>query len=371
MKALTVVVALATFGALAGGIAGCYHPKIENGAIFCGPQNACPTGYACAVDARCYTTDTVGMVSPPPTPIPSPFGTGELGALDLTGMTGVLMLSTNDGGISFFPTGGGDVLMVPAVAVFAHAQSSGPPVAIWNFTVLNIPTTVTVQVTTNSLAIPVFAATQSITIAGVVSLDGVGGLNGAASTSGHNPDSAAAGAGGGAADGSGGGGGGGAYGTNGATGSGSGGVGGLSYGTPTVLPVLFGAGGGGGGALASAPSPLPGVGGPGGGAIGLLSPTVEIDGTISVNGIDGATGNGGGGGGAGGSILISAGIVTIGAGATLSAMGGHGGVGAAGGSGGGDGGTGRIYITATTLNAGGNVTPAADIGAAPLTSFPR
>jgi len=46
MRARLMILALA--------LAGCFRPDIEDGAIACGPETACPPGYECGSDNRCW-----------------------------------------------------------------------------------------------------------------------------------------------------------------------------------------------------------------------------------------------------------------------------------------------------------------------------
>jgi len=142
------------------------------------------------------------------------------------------------------------------------------------------------------------------------------------------------------------------------------GIGGLTFGNATDNSIYMGSGGGAGG-LSNRPLSVPendpwnagGAGGAGGGVIRLNAGVIEISGTISADGGDGAggmgnvsgAGSGGGGGGSGGTILIEGNEVTIIG--TLTAKGGAGGArspgstgsGPYGGAGGGGGG-GRIKV---------------------------
>jgi hypothetical protein len=50
MARLSVALGLAALVVLAG----CYNPKINEGDFLCGPNGACPAGFKCAPDNRCY-----------------------------------------------------------------------------------------------------------------------------------------------------------------------------------------------------------------------------------------------------------------------------------------------------------------------------
>jgi len=163
------------------------------------------------------------------------------------------------------------------------------------------------------------------------------------------------------------GGGGGAYAGSGGNGGGARGandypgVGGLTFGNASDNSIYMGSGGGAGGLSRNAPENDPwnagGAGGAGGGVVRLNAGVIEIYGTVSADGGDGAggmsnvgsAGSGGGGGGSGGTILIEGNEVIITG--TLTAKGGKGGAksptstggGPYGGAGGGGGG-GRIKV---------------------------
>ena len=150
----------------------------------------------------------------------------------------------------------------------------------------------------------------------------------------------------------GGGGGGGGHTALGIVGSGYAGQGGVMYGIETLPELEIGSGGGGGGGfygwrhghgvwkVAGG-----GSGGNGGGAIQIVSPTININGTLTANGdkgFDGSSssiGSGGGGGGSGGSIVLTGEHLSMAG--TITASGGFGGSGA---SIGGNGSPGRIRI---------------------------
>lgn len=57
MSAFRLAIPLAILGALAlaaGTTGGCYTPSIADGAFACGDGGACPSGFRCAVNHRCY-----------------------------------------------------------------------------------------------------------------------------------------------------------------------------------------------------------------------------------------------------------------------------------------------------------------------------
>lgn len=164
------------------------------------------------------------------------------------------------------------------------------------------------------------------------------------------------------------GGGGGAYGGSGGDGGGAKGnndyvypgEGGENFGSAEDNSVYMGSGGGSGGLSKNAPEEnfwnIGGAGGAGGGAVRLYAGIIEISGTVSADGGDGAggmsnqsdAGSGGGGGGSGGAILIEGSEVIITG--TLSVEGGTGGAkspittGKPYGGAGGGGGGGRIKV---------------------------
>jgi len=136
------------------------------------------------------------------------------------------------------------------------------------------------------------------------------------------------------------GGGGGGNGSAGISGQNSGGLGGNTSSSNDLTSLTFGGGGGGGRGTVGTDQ---GAGGSGGGIIFILGATINITGSINVNGGAGQS-NGGsdqscdGGGGAGGSVLLKCQTATLGSG-LITAIGGAG-----GGEGGGAGGNGRIHI---------------------------
>jgi hypothetical protein len=137
-------------------------------------------------------------------------------------------------------------------------------------------------------------------------------------------------------------GGGGGYGTAGAAGKTAkeenGSTGGTSY-KPNngelTDQLRLGSGGGAGGGnstdLGKSTENISGNGGAGGGVIFILSPTINLSGTLSANGDNATDGKtkagkvGGGGGGAGGSIFLQTDQLVVYKGGTISATGGKGG----------------------------------------------
>jgi hypothetical protein len=223
---------------------------------------------------------------------------------------------------------GADGAFSPATSQTIQVPESG----VFNFTTINIPTGVTITYTRNSKNTPVtLLATGDVTIVGMISVSGGGGLtNGGGGRGGPGGyDGGAAGFGfdtfvGATGDGPGGGcggsstngttlsgGGGGGYASAGATGAvqtGSvAGAGGPKYGSSTILPLIGGSGGGGGGAISGNHG---GAGGAGGGAI-LIASSTSINSTGTINSTGGAGvpastngGGAGGGGGSGGAIRL-------------------------------------------------------------------
>jgi hypothetical protein len=321
--------------------AGCYHPKIADGTIFCSDDMPpkCPSGFQCGWDGICYKMP----------PVMSPYGQGDFGTLDLSNDTGVMILHTQDGRITLLDpmTGTSRELITPSpVPVPAFAQTNGgPDVTIWSFKELRIPPTIIVQLSPDSQNAPVLASTGLLKMLGNVDFSGSGGANGPANSDGSEAPGSDKPGGGGAPSGSGGGGGGGnlAAGTPG-MGSVAGGGGAIN---PNASDSLtFGSGGGGGSGVA--PDGTPGFGGTGGGALALLGQTVEVNAQIDLSGLPGQPAGGGmaggGGGGAGGTLLISANLVVLGPNLTIKTLGGLGGHASNGGGDGGAGSAGRIRI---------------------------
>lgn len=166
-------------------------------------------------------------------------------------------------------------------------------------------------------------AVYNITIEGLINGTGAGftggdgAICGASCIDGGLPGDGTGAGGGGTGDGTGAGGGGGAgHANGGGTGGGTGaGGGGSSYGSQSnITNYTLGSGGGGGGASGSGlTSSRGGNGGNGGAATILISPLINISGSLinsGLNGLNGGTtgsnsaGAGGGGGGSGGSITL-------------------------------------------------------------------
>jgi hypothetical protein len=348
--------------------AGCYHPNIPEGSLFCETGTMkCPSGFSCAADGKCYQS--------PPDLGPQVYGSGSLGSLDLTGKSGTLMLDTDTGEIDLIPSGGMSTTLIPAGSASMQPQSAGPTAAIWSFLDVEVPGGLTVAA--SGAGLPVLAATQrliflgDIDVSGAANNRGFGGMNGSAGLTGGTAPGNGSGGGGGGSAGTSGGGGGGGNAVNGSPGMGSGaGSAGPALGGGATIE-LFGAGGGGGGSTATSTG---GDGGLGGGAFVLLSPMIDIEGLFDVSGDDGSTatlGNaGGGGGGAGGSILMSGQNITIGAHAKVLANAGGGGAASGTGGKGGAGAVGRIHLAGTVANSSSMVMPQPTMDAAPLGMFP-
>jgi hypothetical protein len=357
-------------------LSGCYAPHIEDGAFTCATSNLCPIGF------RCVAGYCVRPGSAPPDlgpdgsdgSITGPFfGNGSLGDLDLTGQTGLLEFNSETGEVRFV-----NAVRISANPLgFEHLnQSSGPPIALWNFRRLVIDTGVTVRASSNSVSVLVLAGEQEMTMNGKVELAGRGAVGGAAGANGTTQQSGAISSGGGAQpDASGPGGGGAGYAAKGTMGGGTGGgAGGDTYGTTDLLPIHFGSGGGGGNSSIAGAG---GRGGGGGGAIALVARTLTIGGTIDVSGLSGGDGStsailaaGGGGGGSGGSLLLSGGTIQFKSGHRLTALGGKAGMGVVTGQNGGDGGDGRIYIAGYD-GVGVSTTPTARVDVMPISALPR
>ncbi len=207
-----------------------------------------------------------------------------------------------------------------------------PDSGVFNFTTINIPSTVTITFARNATNKPLtILASGDVVIAGIINLDGKtgnsngngglggpGGFNGGAG--GYGFDQSFSGVSGEGPGGGGGGfgsttttsnpgtGGGGGYGLAGTTGGGvSPGPGGPKYGAVTILPLLGGSGGGGGGAISGNRG---GAGGGGGGAILIASSTtITINGVIFARGGASPSVTAAGGSGAGGAIRLIANAV--------------------------------------------------------------
>jgi hypothetical protein len=151
-------------------------------------------------------------------------------------------------------------------------------------------------------------------------------------------------------------GGGGGYGTTGGTGGGSdgasvGGIGGQIVGIANLAQQMYFGNGGGGGQKWY--SYAPGGGGAGGGIIYISARQLNVSGSVTANGGNGASADQAGGGGSGGSVFIRVANATLGSSA-ITAIGGSAGTGQAQG---GAGGVGRIRIEYSTLN--GTTNPSA------------
>ena len=347
--------------------AACYRPKIPDGAFMCGPGGLCPDGYVCNTLMMCAKpgggADLAGG--------DDTLFSGKVGALELAGTTGTLKVSTKTGEITI-----DDGVMVtsifpPSVDGFTIVnQNGGPPVAVWAFSRVDIPATVTVRPTSESEAIPVFATMNDLTMSGTMDWRTFGGFGNLKGMPGSSKMSGVD-SGGGAGGPSGGGGGGGGYSDVGVMGMGTdGGTGGQSYGTPDLMPVHTGSGGGGGGDNGG------GRGGNGGGAVVLIAAgALTVEGKIDVSGSNGVPGGplpgGGGGGGSGGSIFLSGMTVPLNTGHELVARGGPGGAPHGTGSPGGDGAAGRIWIGGQISASGGVVAdPMETQSATPVGTFP-
>lgn len=230
----------------------------------------------------------------------------------------------------------------------ANTEVELPPDGILNYTTVNIPAGVTVTFKNNSANTPVYMlATGDVTISGVINassiaLDitkaGPGGFDGGHSAPPGSIGGKGMGPGGGGPGipGTRAGGAGGGFGTDGTSYYSA--VGGTSYGNATLLPLIGGSGGGGSGWYDA----NTGSGGGGGGAILIASSTsINVTGSISVDGRNGSTGTyytfSDGGSGSGGAIKLVANQIT-----------GNGTISAKGGSGAAPGGYGRIRLEAYT-----------------------
>ena len=317
-------------------------------------------------------------------------------------LTFMLVLGCSPGPASAAPfvSGGtgADGAFAPQVTTEVQLPESG----IFNFTTVNIPTGVTVKFRKNSTNTPVtILATGDVIINGVIDVNGTngssvtdsisaddtlpgvggpGGYNGGFGASKASPGTSAGGGLGPGAGKPGPGyftgstviamsGGGGGFGADGTDAPGTSGMKGLTYGTPSLLPLIGGSGGGGG---ASSGTYNGSGGGGGGGAIVIASSgVIQLNGAVRANGGMGgyaysATcggGPGGGGGGSGGAMRLIANTIT-GSGA-LSAAGGAGqsviyatSTGACAGAGtSARGGDGRIRVEAYTITLTGTASP--------------
>jgi hypothetical protein len=373
-------------------LAGCYDPKIGEGAFLCGDNQLCPSGQTCAADNRCYANPPTLDLS-----LASYVGNGALGELDLSPYAGKTITFDTKTGIwavvgAVSDDGGASELVGPATPGFAQGfqkqvtqPAGGVPVSIWNFSKLIVPAQVTLQPSSGSgVGVAVaFASTGQLTVLGAITLAGTGGgrgTGGATPRPGVDPNAGPMlGGGGGAMSGSSAGGGGGGHHDAGGGGGGTGGgAGGAAYGSDDLVPLTVGAGGGAGGSTETGS----GIGGNGGGAVALFGAVVDIGGTIDVSGFKGGDGDtalgmaGGGGGGAGGEIFVSGGQVTLESASVLLALGGPGGasVPASALATGGAGSVGRVLVEGDTLNNDGighdMPTPTLRTGTQ-ATTFPR
>lgn len=358
---------------------GCYRLSIGNGSFRCAaPGNLCPEGYECGPDGTC-TLPVSGARDGGAFDIYS----GRLGAKNLTGMTGKLECSTRTGAIRLIQGGATTEVVAAGASGFTYyAQpSGGPAVAVWSFSSLVLPATLTsIEPTSDSDRILVFVSTGELTVRAPMNWRGFGGFGGLHDEPGQAASSGIDSGGRGGPIAGGGGGGGGGHASPGKPGGGVlGGAGGARYGSEELVPVHLGSGGGGGGGGSG------GAGGNGGGAVVLIGRSITLSSTIDVSGLDGVLAatpstSGGGGGGSGGSILLSGDTVTLETGHGFLAQGGRGGAGAAGAgdggaaatSDGGDGAEGRIVIAGRISVPGAVSTmPNALQGIAPLATFPR
>lgn len=400
MRPFSTLVAI--LGCLLGG-AGCYRPKIANGAFSCAISHVCPTGFDCiggfcvrpgtAVDvdlggllgdlAMSMDLGAPGDLAAEPDLIkPVDVFGGELGPLDLTGKVSPIVFDAITGRIV---DGEANELVAAGAPGFHRIeQPGGPTVSAWSFSTLTVPSGTTVVTSSSSGNVAaVFACSDNATIAGTIDTRGFGALGGQPGSAGDSGAPGFSGGGsGGAASSIGPGGGGGGHLATGTMGSGSGaGPGGASYGTGDVMPMYVGSGGGGGGALAG--NGTGGGGGSGGGAVAILAlQTLTVSGQILVNGNPGKSAfagssgaAGGGGGGSGGSIILSGKTLTLDSGHHLEAKGGGGGAGVNTGQSGGSGSDGRIWIAGQTVNVTGGVVDATPtevqaVGSY-VTAFPR
>jgi|GEM_PF-2458623 len=342
-------------------LAGCYNPQIGEGKFLCGPANSCPAGFSCASDNRCY------RMAPTPDMTSTAFvGNGALGDLDLSAQTGVVLFNGKTG-VFKLAAAPNTVLVGPGVSTdFAAGfqmqvtqPSGGPPVSIWNFGKVVIPSGVILQSDPAGGAgyAIAFLATGQLTLQGAIDVRGLGGFGGLPGKAGKDPSSSLMTGGGGGATAEGSGGGGAGHKDAGKAGDGpSGGIAGTAYGNDDLTVLVVGSGGGGGGTPTSTGS----RGGTGGGGIALISAVLDIAGKIDVTGANGEAGDsnaptsaGGGGAGAGGAILLGGNSVTLESSHTLLALGGGAGVGSSGGSSGGIASKGRITVIGTVVTNGG------------------
>src|SRR3954447_25831813 len=144
-------------------LAGCYHPTFDDGAFQCGPANSCPPGLECGSDQICHSPGAGAR----------PFvGDGKLGALDLTGRTGVVLVNTETGEI----TAGADVLRPAGMPGFANVSqgTNAPHAGIFSFSTLTIPSGVTLRPDSASNSVLALAATGKLEVAGKIDWSGFG-----------------------------------------------------------------------------------------------------------------------------------------------------------------------------------------------------
>jgi hypothetical protein len=334
-------------------VAACFDPTIADGSFTCGTTPpVCPPNMMC-VGGVCtaHTLDLSGNVDAAGGSI---FGNGMLGDVSnkLLG-SGQLQFNTETGEIDLIPTVGAKSLVVtanPPAGFTQFSQTGGPGVAIWNFSNLVVPPSITVTPSPSNTRVVVIESTSGLTVLGGASFAAYGGRGGASTHGGFGPNPMTPGGAGGT-DTVGSSGGAGGYTMAGGIGSCPPGAvsctapeGGPAYGTDDLTVVYFGAGGGGG----AGANFKGGRGGNGGGALVLFGHNVELAGTFDLSGEAGqasqtdATTYGGGGGGAGGSLLVGGDSVRFdaasdgGVPATVSlggGMGGHGSSGSLGGTG--------------------------------------
>jgi hypothetical protein len=226
-----------------------------------------------------------------------------------------------------------------------------------------------VLIASGNITVPAATTLDASTVKGAAAEDS--GPNANPSDCGNRPSGGANAAGGG-------GGAGGTFGTKGGNGgNGGGATGGVASAVPTPFNKLRGGCPGGNGGTGGAGSTTA-VGGSGGGAVALFSHgTIQIDGTITVNGAGGQGGfdskGGAGGGGSGGMVVLHAMTINMGAASRIMANGGGGGAGSGNSSDGDDGAdatlmdtaaSGGVFATSGTtpggagaVNATGAVTP--------------
>ncbi len=368
---LAVIAALALVGVFAAVLA---NLRLPTGATS-GPDErstiATQTGLVFAPTATLYPpTSTTAPGGPTPTPYP-PTATPNLtpiggGGVPTPTNTPVLPTPTNT--------------PVPTFVISASAgQSTDGQSFPGNLTIMAGAYATASAWSGGGGGVAQFSAAGTVQIDGVLTMNGKGYRGGPAlagagggkqgeSYSGVGSVSFAAnGGGGGGGDGADSGGAGGGFGSQGQNGHDlSHSFGGDPYGDPTISsPPYLGSGGGSSGAQSGA---VGGAGGNGGGAIRITAGVIIVNGTISVNGVDGSSqlqfpGNyRGGGGGSGGSVWLHANTISLGSN-RVTALGGNGGYGIFDGSAdrsGGAGGVGRIRVE-YTQTVSGSTNPAASV----------